>query len=210
MPRPRSYGPFLAALSCLSAGCGRPALPDPRKTALDYADAAVRGDSARIYALLSREARRSLGRDGTRRLVREARRELEVQGRALRAPRVTVEATAEVLLSDGSEVELSLEDGEFRVDAAATLPSAARTPAQALDGLRRALVRRSYPALLRVLSVEARGALERDLRALVDGLQDPASLDVKVNGDRADIELPGGHSVSLKREQGVWRVEDVK
>jgi hypothetical protein len=209
MPRSRSYGPFLAALSCL-VGCGRPALPDPRKAAMTYADAAVRGDSARIYALLSREARRTIGRDGTRALVRDARRELEVQGRALRAPRATVEAQAEVLLSDGSEVELSLEDGEFRIDAAATLPSAARTPAQALDGLRRALVRRSYPALLRVLSVEARGAMERDLRALVEGLEDPASLDVKVNGDRAEIELPGGHSVSLKREQGVWRVEDVK
>lgn len=121
-----------------------------------------------------------------------------------------MEARAQVLLADGSEVELSLEDGAFYVDAAATLPSAARTPAQALDGLRRALSRRSYPALLRVLSVEARSAVERDLRALVQGLEDPAALDVRVNGDRADIELPGGHSVSLKREHGVWRVEDVK
>jgi hypothetical protein len=210
MPRPRSSGPFLAAVSCLALGCGGPALPDPRKAAQAYADAAVRGDSDRIYALLSRDARRSIGRDGTRHLVRDARRELEAQGRALRAPGATVEAQAEVLLSDGSEVELSLEDGAFRVDAAATLPSAARTPAQALDGLRRALERRSYAALLRVLSVEARSAMERDLRALVEGLDDPASLDVKVNGDRAEIELSGGHSVSLKREQGVWRVEDVK
>jgi hypothetical protein len=143
-------------------------------------------------------------------MVREARRELEAQGRALRAPGGTVEARAQVLLADGSEVELSLEDGGFYVDAAATLPSAARTPAQALDGLRRALSRRSYPALLRVLSVEARSAVERDLRALVQGLEDPAALDVRVNGDRADIELPGGHSVSLKREDGVWRVEDGK
>lgn len=163
-----------------------------------------------MYALLSREARRSVGRDGARRMVRDARRELEARGRALRAPGSTVEARALVLLSDGSEVELSLEEGSFRVAAAATLPSAARTPAQALDGLRQALVRRSYPAFLRVLTVEARSAMERDLRALVDALDDPASLDVRVNGDRADVELPGGHSVSLKREQGVWRVEDVK
>jgi hypothetical protein len=210
MPRPRSTGPFLAAVSCLAVGCGGAALPDPRKAAQAYADAAVRGDSDRIYALLSRDARRSIGRDGARRMVREARRELEVGGRALRAPGSTVEAHATVLLADGSAVELSLEDGRFRVDAAATLPTAARTPAQALDGLRRALARRSYPGMLRVLSVEARSALERDLRALVKGLEDPAALGVRVNGDRADIELPGGHSVSLKREQGVWRVEDVK
>jgi hypothetical protein len=210
MPRPRSPGPFLAALSCLAVGCGGPALPDPQKAAQAYADAAVRGDSDRIYALLSREARRSIGRDGARRMVRDAQKELQAQGRALRAPGATVEAQAEVLLADGSEVELSLEDGTFRVDAAATLPSAARTPAQALDGLRRALARRSYPALLRVLSLEARSALERDLRGLVQGLEDPTALDVRVSGDRAEIELPGGHSVSLKREHGVWRVEDVK
>jgi hypothetical protein len=210
MPRPRSLGPFLAALSCLTLGCGRPALPDPQKAARVYADAAVRGDSNRIFALLSRDARRSVGREGARRMVRDARRELEAQGRALRAPGASVEASAKVLLADGSEVELRLEDGGFHVEAAATLPSAARTPAQALDGLRRALARRSYPALLRVLSVEARSAMERDVRALVAGLEDPSALDVRVTGDRADIELPGGHSVSLKREQGVWRVEDVK
>jgi hypothetical protein len=143
-------------------------------------------------------------------MVRDARRELEAQGRALRAPGAEVEASAKILLADGSEVELRLESGAFRVDAAATLPNAARTPAQALDGLRRALARRSYPALLRVLSVEARSAMERDVRALVEGLEDPSALDVRVTGDRAEIELPGGHSVSLKREQGVWRVEDVK
>jgi hypothetical protein len=210
MPRLRRSGPLLVALSGLTYGCGGPALPDPRKAAQAYADAAVRGDSDRIYGLLSRDARRGIGRDGARRMVRDARRELSAEGRALRARGSTVEAQATVLLADGSEVELSLEDGGFRVDAAATLPSAARTPAQALDGLRRALAKRSYPALLRVLSVEARSALERDLRALVKGLEDPAALDVRVNGDRADIELPGGHSVSLKREQGVWRVEDVK
>jgi hypothetical protein len=91
MPRPRSHGPFLAALSCLVLGCGRPALPDPRKAAQVYADAAVRGDSDRIFSLLSRDARRSVGREGARRMVREARRELEAQGRALRAPGGTVD-----------------------------------------------------------------------------------------------------------------------
>jgi hypothetical protein len=52
--------------------------------------------------------------------------------------------------------------------------------------------------------------MEGDIRALVEGLEDPRSLDVRVKGDRADVELPGGHSVSLKREGGVWRVEDLK
>jgi hypothetical protein len=198
------------ALSALALGCARPALPDPRAAAEAYADAAAAGDPERIYPLLTRDAKRSIGREGTRRLVTDAQKELAEQAQALRGKGLRVEGHATVPLADGTEVELSIEDGGFRVDAAATLPAAARTPAQALDGLRQALARRSYVALLRVLSAETRTAMEGDIRALVEGLEDPRSLDVRVKGDRADVELPGGHSVSLKREGGVWRVEDLK
>ena len=34
------------------------------------------------------------------------------------------------------------------------------------------------------------------------------SLPVKANGDAAVVSVPGGHEVKLKREGGVWRVED--
>jgi hypothetical protein len=81
---------------------------------------------------------------------------------------------------------------------------------EALDGLRRALARRSYPALLRVLSAESRGAVETDLRALAAALENPATLDVKVEGDRADVDVGGGHRVTLRREGGTWRVEDIE
>ena len=121
-----------------------------------------------------------------------------------------MEATARIPLTNGNDVELTLENDGFRVDAAETLPSAARTPTAALEGLRQALGRRSYPAFLRVLSAETRFAIESDLRSLTAGLGDPKSLDVRVEGDRAEVELPGGHSVRLKREGGIWRVEDLK
>jgi len=29
-----------------------------------------------------------------------------------------------------------------------------------------------------------------------------------VTGDAATVSVPGGHSVKLKREGGVWRVDD--
>jgi hypothetical protein len=160
--------------------------------------------------MLTSEAQRGLGREGTRKLVEAERSELTRQSKALLGAELGVEATATIPLADGSAVELTLEDRGFRVAAAETLPSAARTPTEALDGLRRALGRRSYAALLRVLSAESRVALESDLRSLVNGLADPSSLDVKVNGDRAEVEIPGGHAVTLKRESGIWRVDDVK
>ncbi|MGC4088891.1 MAG: DUF4159 domain-containing protein [Polyangiaceae bacterium] len=113
-----------------------------------------------------------------------------------------------VRYEDGEQAELALESGVFRVGSASALPAAARTPAEALAGLRQALARRSYMALVRVLSAETRGAVESDLSSIVDGLQDPDTLEVQVSGDDAEVELPSGHSVRLKREAGVWRVED--
>jgi hypothetical protein len=79
-----------------------------------------------------------------------------------------------------------------------------------LSGLRQALARRSYAAMVRVLSAETRGALESDVSAIVRGLEDPETLDVEIEGDEAEVELPSGHVVKLKREAGVWRVEDLK
>jgi len=210
MQRTRCWTVWLVALWAPLAGCARPSLPDPRDTAREYAEAVARGDAERVHALLTRSAQRDFGREGTARRVREERSELSANARALAAPGARVEATATIPLRNGDDVELSLEDDGFRVDAAQTLPSAARTPAEALEGLRQALGRRSYAALLRVLSAETRFAIESDLRALAAGLGDPKSLDVKVTGDRAEVELPGGHSVRLKREAGIWRVDDLK
>lgn len=206
-----SFRPLLiGAVSSLIAGCAGARLPDPRQAARAYASAVRRGDADAVHSMLTREARRSLGREGTRRLVASEKKELESQAKALSGPELEVDATATIPLADGSNVELTLEPQGFRVAAAETLPSAARTPSEALEGLRRALGRRSYAALLRMLSTESRGALESDMRSLVSGLADPSSLDVRVNGDRAEVEIPGGHAVTLKREGGIWRVDDVK
>ncbi|MBX3200627.1 MAG: hypothetical protein KF894_20990 [Labilithrix sp.] len=41
----------------------------------------------------------------------------------------------------------------------------------------------------------------------VSGLERPET-HVEVTGDGAVVTIPGGHSVKLKREGGVWRVDD--
>ncbi len=92
--------------------------------------------------------------------------------------------------------------------AAGALPGGARTPEEAIEQLRRVLARRSYAGLMRVLSPATRAAVENDLRTLVDGLSEPAGLPVQTTGDAAVIQVPGGHLVKLKREAGVWRVEN--
>jgi hypothetical protein len=209
MSAPRAFSALvLAAIAQLA--CARSELPDPRVAARTYAEAAARGDADALYAMLTSEAKRNHGSEGTRRLVGDARAELAAEGRALLRPGARVEATATVPLRDGTSVALELEPSGFRVASAETLPSAARTPVEALEDLRRALARRSYPALLRVLSAKTRTAVEKDMRSLENGLADPKTLDVKVTGDRAEVEIPGGHAVTLERDGGTWRVDDVQ
>jgi hypothetical protein len=199
---------LLALLAGLTVGCAAPRMPDPKLAAIRYAEAARAGDSERIYALLSRQSQRDFGRQGTRRLVEESKPELVSQANALLMPGAHVEALAEIRFDDGESALLELEDGLFRLSSLGAVPSQARSPAEALGDFRRALARRSYPALLGVLSLETRGALEGDLRSLVEGLENPETLDVKVSGDNAVVVVPGGHQVRLRREAGVWRIQD--
>jgi len=198
--------PLLAfAFAC---GCASAAVPDPRAAARAYADAASRGDSDALYGMLTAASRQARSRDDTRKLVESERAELAEQGRELQRADLRVEATAFLRYADGEEAALDLRDGRYGVTAAGALPGGARTPEEALGQLRRVLARRSYPALMRVLSPATRAAVENDLRALVDGLSEPDALPVQVNGDTALVAVPGGHQVRLKREEGIWRVED--
>jgi hypothetical protein len=195
-------------LALAAPACASQRVPDPKVTAHAYASAIARGDADAVHALLTPEAQRAFGAAGTRQLVRESRAELGRTARAIDANGARVEASAEARFGDGESAVLVLENGEFRVDAASLLPARPRTPASALSGLRRALSRRSYPALMAVLASDSERALEQDIGALVSGLEHPETLDIQVNGDAAEVQLPSGHLIKLKREGGVWRVLD--
>jgi hypothetical protein len=190
-------------------GCASGAVPDPRAAAQAYAEAAMRGDSAALYALLTKASREARSRAEVTAIVDNERTELSEQGRDLLRPDLRVDATALLRYADGEEAALDLRDGRYGVTAAGALPGGARTPEEALDQLRRVLARRSYAALIRVLSPATRAALENDLRALVEGLSEPTALPVQVTGDVALVSIPGGHQVKLKREGGIWRVDDL-
>lgn len=198
--------PFALGLPLLA--CGGNALPDPRVAAKEYADAVERGDSDAVYGMLTSDAKREYGREQVKTMIGGSQKEILRAARAASAPDSRVEALATVRFADGEQAELAVEEGKFRVGSAGALPLGARTPSQALAELRQALARRSYPGILRVLSTESKSALENDMRSLVDGLEQPETLDVKINGDNAEVQVPGGHKVKLKREGGVWRVED--
>lgn len=197
----------LLALSPLALGCAG-TLPDPREAAKEYAEAIAKGDAEAIHGMLEEESRRELHVEDVRRLLADAKDELSEQAKSFGDPAATVQAVARVRYGDGETATLSLEDGAFKVTAADSLPASASSPAQALEQLRRVLARRSYAGLMRVLSASTRNAIESDLRTLVESLAHPEGLEIEVQGDRASVRLEGGHLVKLRREQGVWRVED--
>jgi hypothetical protein len=197
-----------AAAAFSAAACSTAKLPDPRVVAHEYAEAAKKNDARAVYSLLTEDARATYGIAGTQRLLSEARKEVVENANAMASARASVRASAEVRYVDGESAVLAIEHGHYRISAAAGLPTAARTPSQALGELRGALSRRSYPALVRLLSSETRAAVEGDLRSLVTGLERPDALPVKIHGETAEVEIPGGHKVLLKREAGVWRIHD--
>jgi hypothetical protein len=199
-------GPLL--LLALLGGCTGHAVPSPKSAADDYASAASRGDADAIYEMMTTSAQKSRSRDDVRRLVKEQRRELSEQAKLVTARDARVEATARLRYEDGEEAQLELRDGRFWITSSGALPGGSRTPEQTLDQLRRVLARRSYAGLMRVLTPSTRAAIEQDLRSLVSGLERPETLHVQVTGETAVVTVPGGHTVKLKRDGGVWRVDD--
>ncbi len=184
-------------------------MPDPRQTVQAWSDAAARGDANALYDMLDDQGRRDLSRQDVQRLVADQRKELADEAKALQARDIEIKATAQVRYPDGETSVLELQDGRFKIASADALPAGARTPTQALDELRRVLARRSYAGLMRVLTRQTRGAIENDVRSLVNGLENPEELDVDQSGDTATVRVPGGHLVRLRREAGTWRVDDI-
>jgi hypothetical protein len=158
--------------------------------------------------MMTQASQKSRTTEEVRKTVADERTELAEQAKAITEKDTRVEATARLRYDDGEEAALELKNGRYWVTAAGALPGGARTPEEALDQLRRVLARRSFAGLLRVLSPTTRAAIEQDLRALVTGLDRPDTLPVQVTGDTAVVAIPGGHHVKMKREGGVWRVED--
>ena len=210
--RARRGAALCAALTALSLGCSGLGCAGPRAEVSSglarYGSALRAGDAQALRGLLTERAREALSPEAVRALLTANKAELEERAAALAGARIRVYAKLRTV--DGEETLLDLEgDGAYRVASADALPAGARTPAQALEQLRRVLARRSYPALLRLLTPTLRSALEDDLAALVRGLHRPEALDIQVSGDRANVDLPGGHAVKLRRDAGVWRVDDL-
>jgi len=208
MPNPatRRHGARLAALT-LALACAPKPLPDPRAAAQRWAEAVRAADENATYGMLTDSSRRALGREGVARLLRQNQKELLRRAQSATASNAWLDTTARVSYAGDRSARVVLEEGRFRVAAAGALPALATTPTDALRELREVLARRSFDGLLRVLTRDTAQNLESSLRDLVAALEEPSTLEIVVEGRRALARLPGGHTVTLEREDGVWRVK---
>jgi hypothetical protein len=199
-----------ATLACAACASTTP-LPDPKVAAEAFASAAERGDGGALYAMMTRASRASRTEADVKATVDAEREELRAQAIEVRKADVALTTVARLRYADGAEVTLTLSSDGFRVASAGLLPGGGASPDQAIASLREALKRRSYPALLRVLSPDLRAAVEAQLRGLIDALDDPATRGIEP-GTQATVTvpLPDGHSVTLRRDGTTWFIENFK
>lgn len=201
---------LLVPLAATAVGCASAAtIPDPRVAAEAYASAAERGDADAIYGMLTKRSQATTSKAEVSASVAAARAELKDQAAEVRKAAPSIVAVARVRYDDGSEASLTLEDGKFRVASAGVLPGGGSTPEEALAAFRETLKRRSYPAMLRVLTPQMRASIEAQLRGLAEALEDPSALQIPTtSGDELEVKLKDGHRVKLRRENKIWYVEN--
>jgi hypothetical protein len=185
---------------------------DPAATVLAWSEAMARGDVEALWALLASSVREGTDRERFGAALADAAEELRAQATALRARARAGEvvARARQTLASGEAVTLVRDPDGWRMDGGVLDAGGLRSPEDAVIALRRALLRRSLPGVLRLLARGVRAQVEAELARVIDATAHPEALDARVDGDDAVVVLPGGGAVRLRREASEWRIVDVE
>jgi hypothetical protein len=209
-----------AAILAACPGSQKPA-DDPSGVLRAYARALEEGRAEDAYRMLSDEARRGISLEAFRRMVKDNPEEVREIGRALARPTAAPVVTATVSGPNGQELQLVLENGNWRVEATAIDLYAQDTPRHAVQGFVRALERKRYDVILRYVPDGHREGLdaaklkssweghdkeemEQVLSALKQALP---TATIEETGERATMPYGAG-TLQLVRERGLWKIED--
>jgi len=199
----------VAMIVLVGCGASAPVAP-PQPAVTRYLRAMERQDSAQVYALLSSERRSQLSQAQLTERLSDTREETAETVQRIRDTGTPAHATAVVTLADGETVDLVLEGGEWRIAAGVLDSAALRTPVQAVQSLRRALLRRDLAGLLSLLTSQERTSWEAAFGRVTEGTADPLDWDTEIRGDEATVRITGGGTIELRRESGRWRVHDIQ
>ena len=221
----RSATSMLAVLVAMATtsltGCPAPKAEDPQSVLRSYSRALEEGRAEDAYRMLSEEARRGISLEAFKRMVKDNPEEVREIAKALARPTATPVVTATVTSSNGSELQLVLENGKWRVEATAIDLYAQDTPRHAIQGFVRAVERKRYDVVLKFVPDSHKEGLDpsklktaweghdkEEIEQVVSSLkQAMPSASIEETGDRATMAYGAG-TMQLVRERGLWKIED--
>jgi hypothetical protein len=194
---------------------------DPQSVLSAYARALENGRADEAYGYLSDEARRGISLEAFRRMVKDDPEGVKEIGRSLDRPTAPPVVTATVTSPAGQELQLVLENGKWRVDAATIDFYAQDTPRHAIQGFVRAVERRRYDVVLRYVPDAHREGLDAaklqaawegnekdEIQQVVSALKQALpTATIEETGERATMAYGAG-SMQLVREHGLWKIEN--
>lgn len=218
----RAPGWILAAATILLSGCPVGAAGEtPEGTVAAFASALRDGRTADAYSLMSESYRRRVSREEFERFFTDYPAEVRQTASALSQRRGRAEQEAVVEYGEGETLRLVREGGDWRVATDVVDFYDQSTPTAALRSFVRAMERRRYDVVLRLIPAadregmneermreawegEGREEVERLLANLRASLENP----IEEVGDRATMPYGDRFRVQFVREEGVWRIED--
>lgn len=183
----------------------------PPQTTVDrYLKAIDAGDAEAVRVLLAKEHRDRLDATAFKARFDDTRAEQVEAAQRIRNTGTRAEAEATVELDNGETVKLVLEGGQWRIAAGLLDAGSLRTPVDAVQTLRRVLLRRDLAGMLALLTRQERTSWEAALGRVVEGTADPLDWETEIRGDDATVRITGGGVIVLRRESGRWRVQDIR
>jgi hypothetical protein len=184
-------------------------MPDSRVALDAYLKAAEDGDEKALRAMMTDRAAQELSDEELRGLLARDHKEFRARRKGF-SDSPERGGRAQIFFDDGSVASFLIEKGQFRVESAGLVAPRPRTPEDAVRSLKAALAARDFERLLSALTKDSADALAGSLARLDKSLQDLDTAIVEVREDRARIEFADGRVLTLRREDRVWRVEEIE
>lgn len=214
-----SRSAILCFVLAIAACAGRPR--GPEDTVREIADALRAGRWERAYAHLDEGYRRRVSLDEFRRHLEAHPDEVRHLSGLLGHAASAEEVSATVELPDGDALVLVRDGGSWRVRGNALDFYDQSTPRAAIRAFVRAMERRRYDVVLRLVpNADREGMSEERMRESFEGevreeidrllaaLREGMTGQIEVVGERATMSYGDGATVQLLREDGVWKIED--
>lgn len=217
-----------------------PSAVGPSQTLRAYARALRAGQARSAYRLLSDEAKRSLSFEAFRRMVEENPNDVADIARSLTRKGSTPVVTARVAAPNGEVLELVYEDGKWTIDGTGIDRYNQDSPRRAMQAFLRAFERKRFDILMRFVpraEIEGKGdpmwgpmrkgassgLTEAKLRAAWTGEEKKfiqstveaiksalQTAKIEQTDNRAAMPYGSGGTVLFLREDGRWKIEDLR